>query len=148
MVRDTLQLKDTLVTDSIITSTTWKLQEARWVRGNVADYYLRGTTNNVGQDNERMTFSANGTGKLVDGNQWPADFTWTRTQNADRSVSIKITIAYPLPTGNIPVYWNNVAYKNGALVFEEFYDNVGMNLKQHSRMVRIPLAKDYINVHL
>jgi hypothetical protein len=136
-VIDTFTVKDTAITLELLTSTAWKFQEIRGVNSNTPYYYLRGGSFNTQSfDHEHILFKADKTGVVTDEGETNTPMTWDFA-NAD-----KTSIAYriPFPNGVILDTIEHVKYKNGALIFGEFFKDAQGHYV-HSMAIRIPVAQ-------
>ena|ERR1022692_3208221 len=130
--KDTLQEKDTALTTAILTANSWKLLETRGsVGGNYLYYYRGGSNNTESLDNEYITFNSNNTGTYTDnlGNQ--TSITWNFTD----ATNTQIVWIWNLPTP-ITLTWENIFYDNGALHYDEYYTQNGVNIL--GAEIRIP----------
>lgn len=133
---DTVVIKDTALTVSILTANSWKLQELRGVKNNVAFYYLRGGSSNTETfDNEYITFNVanNGTYHTNAGDN--ASMTSWAFINAD-STAMTIHLTYT-SGADYDLYWENLRYKNASLMYDEYYhDAVGYSHASGIRTVK------------
>jgi len=143
-VRDTLNL-DTAITLSMLTGTSWKIQEIRGVTGNAPYYYLRGGASNTQSfDYEYMTFNADSTGIVTDNGGTHTPITW-KFANAEKT---SITYSVPFPDGTVLVTWEHMTYKKGGIRYGEYFTNLGNGKNSHSEAIRIPLNSGNVNVRL
>jgi hypothetical protein len=131
---DTLIIKDTAISLGLITANSWKLIYLQGVVGNTIYLYERGGSNNIiNFDNEYLAFNQNKTGIYFDANGATHQLTWDfmNTQNT----TLTFTVTNPSPTPSQVVIWDNVRYKNGALLYDEYWSLSGTN--SHSQGIRI-----------
>ena len=134
--RDTVYIKDTAVSLQLLTANAWKLQEIRGVQGNTIIYYNRGGTGNTENfDREYIQFRANNTGTYIDGDGASHGMTWSYS-NAEET-KITLVIQNPAPTPSHTMVYDNLRYKNGALLFDQYWSYNNVNF--HAQVVRTPL---------
>jgi hypothetical protein len=143
-VTDTLVIKDTAITLELITGTAWKFQEIRGLNNNKPYYYLRGgLLNTQSFDNEHILFNADKTGVYTDEGKTNTPMTWDFA-NAEKT---SLTYTIPFPSGTVIDTLEHIMYKNGALIFGEYFKD-GINYV-HSQAIRIPVnATSNANVRL
>ena len=128
---DTVYRNET-INMSILTANSWKIEEIRAVSGNSVIFYQRGGTSNTQNfDNEYITFKTDGSGTYVDNTNTSYTLNWKFT---DSTYSV-LTYTLNLPT---PLFdtWENIVYKNGAIMYDEYNDQSGTN--NLSTIIRIP----------
>ena len=133
---DTLDVGDTLVTNEILTSHPWKLQELRGVSGGTILYYLRGgSANTTSYDNEYYVFDNNQTGYEYDNIGITRQLTnWTLTGDQ----IIRLTFTYYIDPGTTMIItWDNLRFKNNALYYDEYYSNPSTDVNWHGQGIRI-----------
>jgi hypothetical protein len=132
--KDTITIKDTTLTTPILTANSWKIQEIRGILGTTAVYYLRGGSGNtMNLDNEFITFSSNNTGVYTDNFGTPTTFTWNFTD----ATNTKLIWNWNWnSTTLIPVTWEHIYYKDGAIHYTENYILSGQN--EVGAGIRIP----------
>jgi len=133
--RDTIIIKDTVLSVAILTANSWKLQEMKGVLGGVNRYYLRGGSSNTESfDNEYITFNQNGTGTYVQNNGIQNSITWSFSNEAHT----KLTLTLLNTPATFTVTWDNIRYKNKSLIYDDYYTDGNTNLNEHSQQIRIP----------
>jgi hypothetical protein len=133
--KDTVIIKDTAISLQLLTSKSWKLEEIRGVEGNTILYYKRGATGNTENfDIEYITFNANKTGIYFDAVGSTHQMTWDFA-NAENTKIIFI-VQNPAPIPSQTVVYENLRYKNGALLFDEYWSYNNRNT--HAQVIRIP----------
>jgi hypothetical protein len=132
---DTLIIKDTAVTLQLLSANSWKIQEIRGVVGNTITYYLRGGSSNTDNyDNEYITFNSNKTGIYFDFNGGTHQITWDFSNTNNTKLSF--VVSNPAPLTAQTVVWENLRYKNGALLFDQYWSY--NNVNTHAQVVRVP----------
>jgi hypothetical protein len=118
--------------EEVLTSTSWKMEEIRFLQNNTFYYYKRGATgNSLSFDSDVITFNTNKTGTYIgDGTTYP--LTWDFTDAGKTKVSIIINYATPLT-----VTMENISYTNTSLKYTEYYNRNGTNTL--ASVSRIPL---------
>lgn len=133
--KDTIIIKDTAVSESILTANHWKILELRGVNEGSVLYYLRGGSSNTDNyDNEYFVFNADHTGYEVNNSgvtfnvpNWQLD-----TEKA------KLTITYTLsPTTSMIITWDNLRFKNNRVYYDEYYSNIVVGNDFHGQGIRI-----------
>ena len=133
--KDTLIIKDTAITLQLLTANSWKIQQIRGVVGNTITSYLRGGSSNTDNyDNEYITFNTNKTGIYFDFNGGIHQITWDFS-NTDNT-KIIFVVSNPAPLAAQTVAYENLRYKNGALLFDQYWSY--NNVNSHAQVVRIP----------
>jgi hypothetical protein len=120
---------------SLLTANSWKLQEYRGVYANTIVLYQRGgTLNTENFDNEYIRFNADGTGTYFDQPGLAHQITWEFSNEAKTKLAFVVSNPSPLPSQT--VIYENLRYKNRALLFDQYwtYDNVNA----HAQVIRIP----------
>lgn len=132
--RDTIIIKDTAISLQLLTANSWKVEELRGVQGNnEIVYYKRGATGNTENfDPEYITFNSNKTGVYYDAFRTTHQITWDFL-NADNT-KLTFTILKTAPETNHTVTYENLRYKNGALLFDQYWTYKGVN--SHAQAVR------------
>lgn len=132
---DTLVIKDTAITLQLLTGTSWKVQEMRGVVGGAITYYLRGGSSNTENfDNEYITFNSNKTGIYFDANNAMHQMTWDFSNANNTKLTFIVSNPSPLPPQT--TIWENLRYKNGALLYDQYWTY--NNVNAHAQAVRIP----------
>jgi hypothetical protein len=132
---DTLIIQDTTVSLELLTANSWKLQEIRGVNGNTMVFYERGgTLNTQNFDNEYIRFRADGTGTYFDASGATHQITWEFSNEA--RTKLTFVVSNPAPLESHIVVYENLRYKNQALLFDQYwtYDNIN----SHAQVIRIP----------
>jgi hypothetical protein len=93
-----------------------------------------GANNIINFDNEYFTFNQNKTGTYFDANNATHQLTWDFMNS--QNTTLTFTVSNPSPTPSQVVIWDNVRYKNGALLYDEYWSMSGTN--SHSQGIRIP----------
>jgi hypothetical protein len=133
--KDTVIIKDTAITLQLLTSKSWKVEEIRGVQGNTILYYKRGGTGNTENfDIEYITFNANKTGIYFDGVGTTHQITWDFA-NADNT-KLTFIVQNPSPIPAQTVVYENLRYKNGSLLFDQYWTY--NNINTHAQVIRIP----------
>jgi hypothetical protein len=132
---DTVVIKDTAISLELLTSKSWKLEEILGVQGNAIIYYKRGgNSNTANYSNDYITFNANKTGIYVDAAAASHSITWDFINN-DIS-KLMLIIANPAPLASQTVVYENMRYKNGALLFDQYWTY--NNINAHFQVIRTP----------
>jgi hypothetical protein len=138
--KDTITIKDTLLTAEILSANKWKYQVYRGVAGGDSVVYYRGGTSNTdNRDNDYIEFynDGSGTGFSMD----PAGYShlikeWQFTNAEHTQMTFKYYVT------NSPIYhfitYDNIRYKNKSLMFDEYYHDNYININVHDQTVRIP----------
>ena len=130
--KDTVAIKDTLITPAILTANPWKIEYARAIYGSGYIFYTRGeTTNTQDFDNEYITFNTNGTGIYHDNAGGETTLTWRFTDSS----YTKLTWTWNMPQP-VVVTWENIVYKDAAVHYTEYYTQFGNNVL--GSVIRIP----------
>jgi hypothetical protein len=132
---DTVFLKDTAISAQLLSANSWKIQELRGVIGNSITSYQRGGTGNTeNYDNEYITFNADKTGILFDAAGGTHSLTW----DFSNSLNTKLTLIVnnPVPAASQTVVYENLRYKNKALLFDQYWTYNFTNA--HTQIIRIP----------
>lgn len=132
---DTLVIQDTAITLQLLTSTSWKTQEIRGVIGNTLLFYSRSSNSNTEDySNEYITFSADKTGVLYDAAGALHQLTW----NFNNNTNTKLTyiVQNPAPLASQTVVYENLRYKNNALLFDQYWTY--NNINSHAQVIRSP----------
>ena len=125
---------DTALTVQLLTANSWKLQEYIGNEGNNKVSYVRGGSGNtINHDNEYIFFRADNTGGYYDPN---ANVTNALTWNFANTSNTKIIYTVNFPTGATVITWDHIFYKNGSLVYDQYYTQGTMN--SHTQNIRIP----------
>lgn len=132
---DTLVIQDTAITLGLLTANAWKMQEIRGVIGNDIIFYQRGgTTNTENYDNEYIRFNADKTGILFDANSATHQITWDFSNEA--KTKLTFILANPAPLESQTVIYENLRFKNNALLFDQYWTY--SNVNSHAQVIRIP----------
>jgi len=132
---DTLIIKDTAISLELLTANAWKMQEIRGVIGSEIIFYQRGgTTNTENYDNEFIRFNADNTGSLYDANGAIHQIVWAFSNEA--KTKITFVVSNPAPLESQTVIYENVRYKNKALLFDQYWTY--NNVNSHVQVIRIP----------
>ncbi len=135
---DTVVTQDTTVTLAILTANKWRSQEIRGVIGNDTTVYQRGGTNNTEDyDNEYIQFNTNGTGILYDAVGTTHQTTWSFLDSSHTMLTF--VVFNPSPIASQTVIWDNLRYKDGKLLFDQYWSYQGIN--SHTQFVRIPYGQ-------
>jgi len=130
----TIKTTDTALTVQLLTANSWKLQEYLGNEGNNKVFYVRGGSGNTfNYDNEYIFFRADNTGGYFDPN---VGVTNSLTWNFANDSKTKIIYTVSFPTGATVITWDHIFYKNGSLVFDQYYTQGTMN--SHTQNIRIP----------
>jgi hypothetical protein len=133
--KDTVIIKDTAISLELLTANSWKMQEVRGVIGNTILYYQRGGTGNTeNYDNEYITFNTNKTGILFDANNATHQITWDFANTA--LTKLTIVVQNPAPLASQTMVYENLRYKNKALLFDQYWTYNGTN--SHVQVIRTP----------
>lgn len=137
-IRDTVYLKDTVLTEALLTAHSWKTQEVRGVIGGDTIYYLRGGVHNTESfDNEYITFNADKTGSLHDNAGYShAIISWDFA-NAEHT-----KIVMDIYNDNVihSIYtWDNIRFKNNNLYYDDYFFDKYRQVYAHTQEIRIPL---------
>ena len=126
--------RDTAITVQLLTANSWKYDEYIGVEGNAKVVYVRGAAgNNVNYDNQYITFSSNGTGGLYDPKySYLNPLTWNFTDPSNT----KLVMTVNFPTGPVLVNWDHIFYKNGKLIYDQYWTQNGTNA--HLQIVQSP----------
>ena len=131
--KDTLIIKDTAISLQLITANSWRVEEIRGVEANTILYYKRGATGNTENfDIEYITFNANKTGIYYDGVGTTHSMTWDFS-NAELT-KITFIVENPVPIPSQTVVYENLRYKNGALLFDQYWSYNNRNA--HAQVIR------------
>ncbi len=131
-----MTLKDTAVTNEILMSHPWKLQELRGVNEGSLLYYLRGGSNNTDNyDIEYFVFGDNQTGYEFDNAGITRQLTgWKLNGNQ----TIQLTYIYQINASTTMIItWDNLRFKNNALYYDEYYSNTVIGTDFHGQGIRI-----------
>jgi hypothetical protein len=134
--RDTITIKDSMLTDEILTRHPWKLYEARGVLEGEIMYYLRGGTNNTqSYDNESTVFYADKTGLLIDN----AGYSHVVTSwNFANTTHTKLLFSLYDAPGVLSLYtWDNIKYKSDTLYYDDYYKSNYTGNDYHGQEIRI-----------
>ena len=108
--------------EEILTSTTWRLDEIRFLQNNSPTYYKRGVTSDpYSFDTESIQFKTDLTGTYKAGGI-TYDMTWEFIDQAKTKIEFIIDYATPLT-----VNWENIIYGNSSLKYAEYYNRTGTN---------------------
>ncbi len=132
---DTFIIQDTSISLELLTANSWKVQEIRGVNANTLLFYERGGISNTENfDNEYIRFEADGTGTYFDGSGATHQITWEFSNEA--KTKLTFVVSNPAPLESQTVIWENLRYKDNALLFDQYwtYDNVN----SHAQVIRIP----------
>lgn len=133
--KDTVIIKDTAITLQLLTSKSWVMQEIRGVQGNNLLYYKRGGTSNTESfDADHIKFDANKTGTYVDGNGATHQISWDFS-NSDNT-KLTFIVSNPVPLTSQTVVYDNLRYKNGVLLFDQYWTY--NNINSHAQAIRTP----------
>ncbi len=133
--KDTLVIQDTAISLQLLTANSWKLQELRGVQGNVINYYKRGGLSNTENfDNEYITFNTNKTGIYFDAVGATHQITWDFSNI--ENTKITFVVQNPAPLAAQTVVYENLRYKNRALIFVQYWTY--NNVNAHAQVIRIP----------
>jgi hypothetical protein len=133
--KDTIIIKDTVLSTELLVANSWKMQEMRGVLGGTKRYYLRGgSANTENLDNEYIAFNQNGTGTYVENNSIQHSITWSFSNDAHTKLAL---ILSNTPT-TFTITWDNIRYKNKSLYFDSYYTDGNLNANEHSQNIRIP----------
>ena len=134
---DTVVIKDTAITLGLLTANAWKMQEIRGVIGNTITFYQRGGTSNTeNYDNEYIRFNLDKTGVLYDANSAAHQITWDFSNEEKTKLTFVVSNPAPLPSQT--VVYENLRYKNKALLFDQYWTY--NNVNSHVQVIRIPAA--------
>ncbi len=137
--KDTVVIKDTVLTSALLTAHAWKKLEIRGVFGGDTMYYLRGGSNNTQSfDNDYTTFYADGTGLNIDAagsshliKEWKLVTTEKNTQ-----------LTYKYFVTNSSIYHfiteDNIRFKNNNLWYDEYYHDNYVNKNFHGQIILMP----------
>jgi hypothetical protein len=132
--KDTIIIKDTAISLQLITGNSWKVQEIRGVEGNTVLYYKRGAAGNTENfDIEYITFNADKTGTYFDAVGTTHAITWDFS-NAELT-KLTFVVQNPVPIPGQTVVYENLRYKNGALLFDQYWTYNNKN--SHAQVIRI-----------
>ena len=135
--KDTVIIKDTVLTAEILASHPWKVQELRAVNEGTIEYYLRGgSSNTINFDNEYTVFNADKTGYTVDN----AGYTH-QISNWDLTTTDKTTLTfifYDTPTVTSLITWDNIHYKDKNINYDDYYTNNYNGQDYHGQEIRTP----------
>jgi hypothetical protein len=135
IIKDTVTIKDTAISLELLTANSWKLQEIRGVTGSSIVFYQRGGSSNTENfDPEYITFDTNKTGVYNDGFNHSHSIIWDFLNNEKTKLTFTITNLAPLPDQT--VIYENLRFKNGALLFDQYWTIGGQN--HHSQVIRTP----------
>lgn len=133
--KDTVVIKDTVLSLAILTASPWKLQELRGVSAGNAVYYKRGGTGNTQNfDNEYYTFRTDKTGTYTDANTALHPFTWDFANDA----RTQLTITLLNTPATYTITWDNIRYKNANLYYDEYYRDGNTGANAHFQGIRMP----------
>jgi hypothetical protein len=121
----------TKTSEEILTSKTWRLDEIRFLQGNVVTYYKRGVTSDPYSFNtESIKFNTDKSGTYIAGG-----ITYTMTWDFvdTKKTSLKLIINYTTP---LTVNWENLAFSDSSISYAEYYNRTGNNV--FSIATRIP----------
>lgn len=126
--------QDTTVTLAILTANKWRSQEIRGVIGNDTIVYQRGGTNNTQDyDNEYIQFNADGTGILYDAAGTTHQTTWSFSDSSHTKLTFIVFNPAPIPSQTVT--YDNLRYKNKALLFDQYWSYQGIN--SHAQLIRV-----------
>lgn len=137
--KDTVIIKDTVLTTEIFTAHPWKIQEEKGVLGGDTIYYLRGGSpsfNTESFDNEFATFYADKTGFIMDNNGASHRISAWDFANEQHS-KIVFTMYNDLTTFSTYT-WDNIRYKNKNLYLDQYFTDNLTGKNAHSQQIRIP----------
>lgn len=133
--KDTIIIKDTAISLQLLTANSWKMQEILGVQGNNQIYYKRGgTANTESFDADYIKFNADKTGVYVDGHSASHQITWDFSNSSNTKVTF--TVSNPAPLNSQTVVYDNLRYKNGALLFDQYWTY--NNVNSHAQAIRLP----------
>lgn len=108
--------------DSVLTATTLKLEEFRFMQNNTVYYYKRGATGNTANfDTETIKFNANGTGTYVAGGI-TYSLTWNWVDAA--KTKIQYVVSY---NPALTITWEQMSFTNTSVSYTETYNRNGTN---------------------
>jgi hypothetical protein len=118
--------------EQVLVSTTWKMEEIRFLQNNTFYYYKRGASgNSLNFDSDAITFKQDKTGSYV-GAGVTYTLTWDFTDtNKNR---IRLIVNYPSP---LTINWENITYTTSSLKYSEYYTSSSGNTL--SSVTRTPL---------
>jgi hypothetical protein len=137
--KDTVTIKDTMLTAQILCANQWKYQIYRGVfGGDSVVYYRGGTSNTFNYDNDYIEFHNDGsrTGFSQDANGYSHQITEWQFTNTDHT---QLTFKWYVTNSSIYhfVTWDNIRYKNKSLMYDEYYHDNYVNANVHNQTVRI-----------
>jgi len=137
IIVDTLRIGDTVFTEEMLTAHPWKFQELRAVYGGAPLYYLRGgASNNSNYDNEYVVFNPDHTGYEYDAAGY-----FHNIPNWGLTTTDKVTLTFTYfnaPGVTSLITWDRIQYKNGNMLFEDYYLDNYVNLNYHGYEIRMP----------
>lgn len=132
--KDTVIIKDTAISLQLLTAHSWKVEEIRGVESNTILYYKRGAAGNTENfDIEYITFKADKTGTYYDGVGTTHAMTWDFSNTELTKITFIVQNTAPIPDQT--VVYENLRYKNGALLFDQYWSYNNKN--SHAQVIRI-----------
>jgi hypothetical protein len=135
-IYDTVVVTDSVLTETILTSHSWKLSFVRGVQAGAVIFYERGGSSNTQSfDNTYYTFNADKTGVVVDNGGTPHAVTsWSITNSGK-------TMVYTMNNSGSTTSdytWDNIKYKDGAIHYDDYFHDNFINVNTHSQEIQIP----------
>jgi len=135
--KDTVIIKDTVLTEDLLTAHPWKMQELRGVlEGTVLFYSRGGSGNTINYDNDYVVFNTDKTGYGVDGANATHDISHWELLTTDKTTLV-FTI-YNTPSITSVITWDNIRYKNGNMYYDDYYTDNYVDKDFHGQEIRIP----------
>lgn len=111
--------------EELLTKTEWQVDELRYLKNNVLNYYKRGQEGNtVNYDNEYIKFDQNKKGMLY-GTLSPTPITWAFA-NSDKT-KIQFTVSFQGYTPFL-VTWDNIILSENSIRYTEYYTQDGIKV--------------------
>ncbi|WP_132053765.1 hypothetical protein [Pseudocnuella soli] len=131
--KDTIVMKDTAISIMFLSNKVWILDEVRGVSANTILYYKRGAAGNTQNfDSELIYFNENKTGAYIDANGQSHTMTWDFLNS--ENTKLTFTISNPPPYPFQTTIYENLRFKNGQLLFDQYWSYEGVN--HHAQGVR------------
>jgi hypothetical protein len=107
--------------EEILTSTTWQIEELRFLQNNTPYYYKQGVTGNVaGLDHESITFNSDHTGIYIAGEN-KFRLQWEFVDEEKTELQYVLEEATPLL-----ITWENLKLDGNRLEYTEYYNREGL----------------------
>ncbi|MCH5596839.1 hypothetical protein [Niabella ginsengisoli] len=130
-----------VLNESVLTSESWKVDEAIGVYGGTSLKYKRGADdNNWNRDADYFVFNKDNTGYVNDGNNARHEILRWDLKKTENKILIEMMIYQNV--GGVGytdlVTWDNIIYRNGKLQYSEYYTDSYTSSNFHAQVVRSP----------